>query len=556
MQECDKTSEEPAVEILSARKQKQLRRSVAKKLHLESVKAALLAEANAAPPKPPPADDVGQAGGGKAYRARMARRGLEVTSTKDDHIAAGDPCPADPDGPHGAVIDFLERMETQERLLYDPGMLTRCPIPTDLHGSMIASSSSSSSTHPPPADPTIMACHPAVPLRALPPFSSTLAYVLTLDLSSNELWDLPPLSNLPNLRNLDISRNWFRTLPTTISTALSLATITASHNVLRSSASSLLVTVLQSLPDLHRLDLTFNQNVNEQKTLNMLRASLPGVDTILCSINSPRVPDSMVGQAAADRDANLLRSQLEPWNTAVLRRRIVADFGCDVLGEEVGRGGVMKKLLDLYGERRRKRVKVEGTPVDPLLLEVLEKELKLWSDSFKGGNSERTSIKAEHYTILTAPLGLNRQATSKSSKAAAKLAANRVLWDAAADCLRSVNPDFQVSAVAVTHNFTGSPHIDRQNTGPFAALSVGSFADGEGCVNVECSARVVGEVNTKGRVGMIDGRKPHWVGDYAGERWSVIFYQTEGVGEKVGPSVFTMPVECCVEAKVEFEAVC
>eukprot|EP00392_Amoebophrya_sp_AT5.2_P004603 g4611.t1 len=121
----------------------------------------------------------------------------------------------------------------------------------------------------------------------------------------------------------------------------------------------------------------------------------------------------------------------------------------------------------------------------------------------------------------------------------------------------------QWTQLAVTHNFQGSPHIDKQNTGFFYALAVGDFSGGEICV--EEDARKVAVVNTKDRIAKIDGRFPHWVapwgpccedvgngpppeavghldaagvalpGEMVGEpgdshcnRFSLIFYQTEG----------------------------
>ena len=95
-----------------------------------------------------------------------------------------------------------------------------------------------------------------------------------------------------------------------------------------------------------------------------------------------------------------------------------------------------------------------------------------------------------------------------------------------------------VTAVAVTHNFSGSPHIDRQNVGPFYGLSVGPTKEGTGGIMVEASARVVCHVDTLGRMGMVDGRYPHWVGAYEGDRWSLIFYRTLGEACGVGPAVF------------------
>jgi hypothetical protein len=45
-----------------------------------------------------------------------------------------------------------------------------------------------------------------------------------------------------------------------------------------------------------------------------------------------------------------------------------------------------------------------------------------------------------------------------------------------------VDPEFSeiFTALAVTHGFTGSPHIDKQNITPFFGMSIGSFREGEG----------------------------------------------------------------------------
>ena len=89
--------------------------------------------------------------------------------------------------------------------------------------------------------------------------------------------------------------------------------------------------------------------------------------------------------------------------------------------------------------------------------------------------------------------------------------------------MEGVDAEFAQSytALAVTHGFTGSPHIDNQNVGPFYGLSLGDFAEGEGGVRVECSARVVAEANTG--------------------RYSLIYYRTEGAPTELGAAVFSVP---------------
>jgi hypothetical protein len=104
-------------------------------------------------------------------------------------------------------------------------------------------------------------------------------------------------------------------------------------------------------------------------------------------------------------------------------------------------------------------------------------------------------------------------------------------------------PAARCSEVAVTYGFSGSPHIDKQNSSFFYGLSVGDFDEGTGCVAVECSARVIAEVDTRNRLGRIDGRYPHWVTHYdpGQERFSLIYYDTMSTFEPPGPAIFCVP---------------
>ena len=120
---------------------------------------------------------------------------------------------------------------------------------------------------------------------------------------------------------------------------------------------------------------------------------------------------------------------------------------------------------------------------------------------------------------------------------------NSKLWNLALQAMQEVDAEFatRCSEIAVTFGFAGSPHIDRQNASPFYGLALGNFAEGTGCVTVECSPRVVAEVNTKNRLGRVDGRYPHWVGNYNAadeERFSLIYYDTLSAYQPPGPAIF------------------
>ncbi|MGK3747254.1 MAG: hypothetical protein ACI90V_014118, partial [Bacillariaceae sp.] len=199
---------------------------------------------------------------------------------------------------------------------------------------------------------------------------------------------------------------------------------------------------------------------------------------------------------------------------------------------------------------QRRIIRTDGILIeDESLRNDLLLALKEWKSKWTDKNNERTSINAENYMILTSPeswesVGLNRKKRYKAEK---KLNEHKILWDLAKSVMSTVDEEFSnhYTALAVTHNFIGSPHIDRQNVGPFYGLSVGDFDDGTGGIMVECSARIVAHVNTKNRLGKVDGRFPHWVAPYDNirkDRYSLIFYQTSGEYQNIGPPIFKEPI--------------
>jgi hypothetical protein len=140
----------------------------------------------------------------------------------------------------------------------------------------------------------------------------------------------------------------------------------------------------------------------------------------------------------------------------------------------------------------------------------------------------RPSIAAASYMILRAPAEFAQKDSKNARQAAAKIVKWQALWDLAAQAIDEADAAFAANftALAVTLGFAGSPHIDKQNTGPFYGLALGDFSGGELCV--ESGAFEVAHVDTHDRLGKVDGRYPHWVAPYEGTRYSLIYYQTEG----------------------------
>ena len=339
--------------------------------------------------------------------------------------------------------------------------------------------------------------------------------------------------------------------------------------------------ILRSLIYLKELNLEFNSKCNHQKLKDKIENELYNNDEckLKMTINLPPKPREegfFVGESPALRDPILLRSQLECWSTTKLRRRLVADFGQEPLPENCGRSVIMDQLLTLYAKEkssdgnttsyddedknkdevvvvnpqrqrgRRKIIRTSGILIkDESLLDNLLLALTEWKNGWTNKNNERTAIDAENYMILTSPASWENLGRNKHQKAEAKLNANITIWKLAKQVMESVDEEFaeKYTALAVTHNFIGSPHIDRQNVGPFYGLSLGDFDDGTGGIMVECTARIVAHNNTKNRVAKCDGRFPHWVAPYDNEnkqRFSLIFYQTMGASQPLGTSVFNL----------------
>ena len=237
------------------------------------------------------------------------------------------------------------------------------------------------------------------------------------------------------------------------------------------------------------------------------------------------------------------------------------------------------------------RVYLDGTPVSSTIITQLLTQLRLWTKqtmpngTTSGGaqnkNRERPSIHADNYMILQSPIiqtkhddekqpqqPLSRRAIRKGKK----WEKYKHIWKLAMEALQEVDPLFaqRCTEIAVTYGFRGSPHIDKQNCGPFYGLSLGNFVSstnnnnnnnqvgggGGGGICVECSARVVAVMNTHNRLGRVDGRYPHWVDHYnddktvattttdettSVERYSLIYYETGTTYIQPGPAIFSIP---------------
>ena len=225
-----------------------------------------------------------------------------------------------------------------------------------------------------------------------------------------------------------------------------------------------------------------------------------------------------------------LSSQLEALSIEQMEQRL-SDFGEDlrpvapteffVMGfKERRRAELVQALCEAYKHQPRTFETSATIPLQPEALSRLLAALR----HLKFEENARPSVHASGYIVLKA---------AQAAKFAGSWGEERSLgelWALAEEILRGASPKaaaFHFTAMAVTKNFRGSPHIDQNDLSVQYALSTGDFAEG-GSLCVEESPNLVRVLDTCNRLACIDGRFPHWVSGYTGERYSVIYYRTSG----------------------------
>jgi hypothetical protein len=429
--------------------------------------------------------------------------------------------------------------------------------------------------------PTTMLDFESQSLKVMPSISASVSSVLVdLNISRNQLTALPDeIGDFVALKRFDCSRNAVRLLPSTLGNLSQLVSLNALSNQLRPYQRSLPLRELASLPCLELLDLRFNEKLKGPALEALTEMLSDHVVDIKITIPTPKqqlrrrdgnspahghnaaapaVPPP-VALHACDRDATLLQSQLEPWSTPHLRKRLEQVFGQPLTDPEtVHREAIMERLLVQYNKHNNSSTATatagsspaqrpiqwfRGQLVKDLLCEALLTELREWAVRYGTQPRERPTINAQVYMILRSPVEFAKKDGPKARAAAIKLQQNQKLWEMAHEAMVQTDPAFAelYTALAVTSNFTGSPHIDTQNIGPFYGMSLGDFSKGGGALCVELDPVTVAAVDTRNRLGKVDGRYPHWVAPYKGERFSLIYYQTLGTPLPMTSVVFSEP---------------
>ena len=225
-----------------------------------------------------------------------------------------------------------------------------------------------------------------------------------------------------------------------------------------------------------------------------------------------------------------LASQLEALTTEQMEERLI-QFGQSVrptapaeffvMGfKERRRVELVQALCEAYEGQPRIWKHSVGVQLPPdavaRLLAVLER--------IKFAENARPSVNASGYLILRA---------AQAARFADAWGEERLLgelWNLAGQTLSEASQKaaaFNFTAMAVTKNFRGSPHVDQNDLSVQYALSAGNFEKG-GELCIEENANLVRVLDTRNRIVCIDGRFPHWVSGYTGDRYSIIYYRTAG----------------------------
>jgi hypothetical protein len=131
-----------------------------------------------------------------------------------------------------------------------------------------------------------------------------LTQLTSIDLSYNEIMEVPGLSAMNNLQHLNLERGWFNTIPNDIGSLEHLITLNVSRNFLRPNANSLQINQLKSLTKLKVFDLQYNQKCGTRQHYDYICNELQRVEEIKVTFwqDIGSKPGSYIGSCASERD--------------------------------------------------------------------------------------------------------------------------------------------------------------------------------------------------------------------------------------------------------------
>lgn len=196
----------------------------------------------------------------------------------------------------------------------------------------------------------------------------------------------------------------------------------------------------------------------------------------------------------------------------------VAPSATAVSGTAPGKELALSAAVAAAAEHLRAERRLRGRPLPKSLGAALLAELRTlrWPAA-----SARPGVDADKYLVVSSRRSAQELGTRHPHYALRALCDELLTWHSR----ESGEPCYQHTAIAVTKNFRGSPHVDQFDRCEQLAVSLGDFTGGELCVEEDQENVTV--VDTHDRLAKVDGRRVHWVRAFrGGDRYSLIFYNT------------------------------
>ena len=252
-------------------------------------------------------------------------------------------------------------------------------------------------------------------------------------------------------------------------------------------------------------------------------------------------------------------SPANPKPDAIRRRRLAGVERPDVKNKTAAHVLATRRLALLMGgsrpvARRLLGAPLRSTPAGADACDRLLVRLRAFGDWPSPTRKRAGVVSGEYLTIKRGEAARwasreRDQRTSDDATAAAAFPSKENprldLWRSASEVLRAAAPDASFDAVAFTKAFRGSPHVDAKDVAHQHVFALGDFEGGELCYEDGGGETGVGNgvfernsngsgagstglgtvrVDVRGRVARVDGRRPHWVAGFRGERFSVVFF--------------------------------
>ena len=122
--------------------------------------------------------------------------------------------------------------------------------------------------------------------------------------------------------------------------------------------------------------------------------------------------------------------------------------------------------------------------------------------------SHRRKVASERYLVVTSDIRRGGNASDGVVDPYLELKT------AAAAIMAWADPSFKYDHLAITRNFVGSPHVDREDKSYQYAVSLGTYGEGGELVVESEDGKTRWVVDTRGKIARVDGRFVHWVRGY------------------------------------------